>query len=210
MYRPSHFAVEDPATIARFLDAFPLLTLVQQGEQGLLANPVPMLRITEVGPELRLIGHVARANPLWQWAQAQPETLAIANGPNQYISPNWYPAKAEHHRVVPTWNYLSCHLYGRLRVFEDRESLLAVLNRLTSHFEATQPKPWQISDAPADYVDKLLGAIVGLELTVTRIETKFKLSQNHPKANQEGVLAGLATGSETDFGALRGWMRALL
>lgn len=210
MYRPSHFAVEDAEQIAAFLDACPLLHLVQTSAAGLVANPVPMLRLDAVAPGMRLLGHVARANGLWQLADTNPDVLAIASGPNQYISPNWYPAKAEHHRVVPTWNYLSCHLYGRLSTFDSRERLLDVLNRLTTHFEAAQPRPWSVHDAPADYIDKLLGAIVGLELTVTRIECKFKLSQNHPKANQDGVLDGLAAGAETDHGALREWMRQVL
>ncbi|MBT2868197.1 FMN-binding negative transcriptional regulator [Chromobacterium violaceum] len=193
MYQPSHFVEADPAVLLRLMRERPLATLVINGEAVPLANHLPLLAVEEAG-ELKLRGHVARANPLWQLLQAEPEALAVFQGDDAYISPSWYPAKAEHGRVVPTWNYMVAHARGTLRAVDDPAWLRTLLDALTGEREASFPQPWRVADAPADYLDKMLRAIVGVELTVGRLEGKYKLSQNQDEATRQSVRNGLAGG----------------
>jgi transcriptional regulator len=144
----------------------------------------------------RLLGHVARANP--HEAMTVDEALVIFQGVDAYVSPSFYATKAEHGRVVPTWNYEAVHVRGRLRWFSDRDRLLKVVDGLSSRFEAGRASPWSVADAPADYIERLLGGIVGVELTVTSVIGKRKLSQNQPAANHAGVVAGLQAGSPSE------------
>jgi transcriptional regulator len=189
MYVPPVFAADDPEALA-MLERTPFGALVTVGANGLGATQLPFL----IEPEpLRLIGHVAKANSIWRSGAAQG--LLIVQGADAYVSPSLYPSKAEHGRVVPTWNYEAAHVHGTLEWFEDRDRLLSVVERLTDRFEQARTHPWAVSDAPADYVETMLNAIVGVALRVTRIEAARKLSQNRSAADRAGVIDGLAKSS---------------
>jgi transcriptional regulator len=174
MYIPEMFAVTDEAEIAEMLRRLPLGSLVTHGPDGLFASHLPFVHDPRTGV---LAGHLARTNPHRSFA-GEGEALVIFQGANAYVTPSWYPAKGEHGRVVPTWNYETIHVYGRVIW-------------LTERFEAAQAKPWAVADAPADYIERLLGGIVGVELQIGRVEAKRKLSQNRPEADREGVISGL-------------------
>lgn len=185
MYNKPDFAADDAESIA-ILDGNPLAQIVVATPDGLFATPVPMIR-----RGANLVGHVARPNDLWQHPGA---ALAIFTGPDAYVSPNWYPRKAEHGRVVPTWNYTTVHVRGTLLIHDDDAWKLDVVTLLTDKFEASQPKPWKVADAPADYIAALMNRIVGIELVDLIIEGKRKLSQNVDEADHEGVRRALASG----------------
>jgi transcriptional regulator len=186
MYLPAHFAPDDEA-VRDLLDHHGAADLVTATPDGLLATPLPFVHDPAGN---RLLGHLARNNEHWR----QPvlgEALVIMRGPDSYITPSWYATKAEHGRVVPTWNYTTAHVYGTLTVHDDPDWVADVVRRLTDHHESTRPRPWSVDDAPAAFVAGQLRAIVGVELAITRIEAKFKLSQNRPPADVDGVIAGL-------------------
>ena len=189
MYTPAHFAERRPGELAALMRAHPLATVVVQGEDGLVANLLPLL-LDETRQVLR--GHVARANPLWRLAGEGLAALVLFHGPQGYVSPSHYPSKAEHGRVVPTWNYAVVEVHGRLRAIDDRAWLGDLVERLTAQHEAASAVPWRPGDAPADYLDRMLAAIVGVELAIERVAGKFKLSQNRDAADRAGVIAGLA------------------
>ncbi|MBL8436777.1 MAG: FMN-binding negative transcriptional regulator [Zoogloeaceae bacterium] len=194
MYAPKHFAIDDPALLHGLMRTYPLSTLVTHGPDGLDANHVPLvLRTAE--PSGRLVGHVARANPLWQDQDGEP-VLCIFQGPDHYVSPSAYPTKLETGKVVPTWNYAVVHAHGILRAIEDRDWLHGLVMEMTHHQEAALPAPWQVGDAPDDYIERMLGAIVGIEIEVTRLTGKWKASQNQPARNREGVVEFLSAGNE--------------
>lgn len=193
MYVPKHFAATDDQLAA--LLAAPIAgDLITPTADGLQATLLPWLHIPDPdGGPGRLQGHVARNNPHWQ-AEPIGESLVILKGPDGYISPSWYATKAEHGRVVPTWNYLICHAHGRLVVHDDVDWLDDLVRRLTDRHEGVQPggaEPWSVDDAPAKFVNGQLRAIVGVELIISRIEAKAKLSQNRPDADVIGVINGL-------------------
>ena len=190
MYLPAHFAQEDPALLHALMRDHPLATLVtlQGGEP--MADHVPLSFDADTQT---LRGHVARANPLWRAAAGQP-VLAVFCGPQAYVSPSWYPSKASTHKVVPTWNYTVVHAHGRLRVVEEAPWLHALVSGLTQQHEAARPQPWAVSDAPPDYVQQMLGAIVGVEIGVDKLLGKWKISQNRSAADRQGVAVGLAAG----------------
>lgn len=193
MYQPRHFVQTDPQAICALLDAHPLATLVHHDAQsGLVADAIPLLWQPDAsGTGGALQGHVARANPLWQQADGT-EVLAVFQGPQAYVSPGWYPSKAEHGKVVPTWNYCVAQAHGRLRAVQDPVWLHALLERLTRRHEAAQAAPWSVGDAPQEYLAAMLRAVVGIEITVTRLDAKWKVSQNRDPADRQGVVAGLA------------------
>jgi transcriptional regulator len=192
MYLPKHFAETDVAALHALMRARPLATLVTHGPADLNANHIPLSLVAdEATPYGMLHGHIARANPLAEEIAAGCPGLAIFHGPEAYISPNWYATKAETGRAVPTWNYTAVHAAGELRCIDDPEWILGQLNALTAEHEATQPQPWSVSDAPADYIEKMLGAIVGIEFRITRLTGKWKTSQNQPPANQASLIAAL-------------------
>jgi len=201
VYAPEPFLVTDPAEIDALLAQSRLCALVTGGEGGLFASHLPLLH--EPG---RLVGHLALANPHAARAADGAEALVIVPGPEAYLSPNWYPSKAVDGRQVPTWNYEAVHVRGRLRWFSDRERLLDLLRRLSERFEAGSPAPWRVEDAPADYIDRLLRGIVGVEVETLEITAKRKLSQNKPQADRAGVIAGLEAAGET---AVADLMRSL-
>jgi transcriptional regulator len=189
MYIPAHFQAT-PEQQSALLAAPGLVDLISPGPDGLVATPLPMLyQPADDGPG-SLIGHVARNNPHWRCA-GEPESLAIVRGSDAYVSPAWYPSKAEHGRVVPTWNYLVLHVYGRLVIHESTDWLRDLVTRLTAVHEAAVGSSWQVSDAPAAYLDGQLRAIVGIELQISRIEAKAKLSQNRSDADQVSVIEAL-------------------
>ncbi len=190
MYVPSHFAASDQQ-LSELLNSGALVDLVSLGSDGLISTPLPML-YRRSGAGLGVLrGHVARNNPHWSTLTADVESLAIVRGPDAYISPSWYASKAEHGRVVPTWNYLTAHVYGRLEVHDSPDWLRAMVTELTDVHEVASGSGWQVSDAPERFIDGQLRAIVGLELHITRIEAKAKLSQNRSEADRAGVRAGL-------------------
>ncbi|HBH51507.1 MAG TPA: transcriptional regulator [Planctomycetaceae bacterium] len=192
MYIPPAFREDRPEVLHAWIRAHPLGTLVTIGDQGLEANQIPWwLEVAETG-KLRLLGHVARANPLGQSSATQPEVLVIFQGPSQYISPGWYPTKQEHGRVVPTWNYVVVHAHGRVVFHEDPSWIRAQLERLTDQMEANQPRPWSVGDAPPEYIAALLKSVVGVEILVNRLEGKWKVSQNQPEINRAGVIRALS------------------
>ena len=191
MYVPRAFAVDDIKILHQQMQASPLPVLVSHASQGLLASHVPMLLNPDEGPCGTLYGHLARANPHWQDLAQDTEALVIFAGEQAYISPTFYPGKADHGKAVPTWNYLAVHAYGMAEVFDDAERLLALVSRLSDRHEANRPAPWAVSDAPADYVDSMLKAIVGFRLPITRLQGKRKLSQNRDARDQAGVRQGL-------------------
>lgn len=188
MYQPKHFEQTDTAALQALMRAHPLAMVCHAGPDGLTADHVPLVYDADRSV---LRGHVARANPLWQQAAGQP-VLAVFTGPQGYVSPNWYPTKAETHKVVPTWNYAVVHAHGTLQAHDDADWLLAFVTELTQRHESGRARPWAVADAPADYVQQMLRAIVGIEIAVARLDGKWKASQNRSAADRAGVAAGLA------------------
>lgn len=201
MYLPSHFEISDSATMRDFMRAHPLATLVVADASGLAADHIPLLVTGGDASGWRLAGHVARANPLWKKANSGIDCLAIFHGSQHYISPNWYATKKEHGKVVPTWNYEVVHVKGRLRAVDDVAWLRELLQRLTETHEAAQPEPWRLEDAPDKYIERMLQAVVGIEIEVCGVTGKAKLSQNQPVSNQESLIAALQKmGSSASIG----------
>ncbi len=186
MYLPKPFVENDVTEMHALMRTNPLATLVSHGPDGLNANHIPLLLV-----DGKLQGHVARANPLWKDGNVAGEVLMIFQGDESYISPSSYATKAEHGKVVPTWNYAAVHAYGELRVIDDPVWVLAQISALTAANEAALPQPWAVSDAPTDYIEKMLGAIVGIEIVITRLLGKWKVSQNQPAVNQASLIAAL-------------------
>lgn len=191
MYVPSQFRQEDLTALHELMGRVGFISLVTTTPNGMLATHAPVLCNTSDGPHGTLRGHIARANPQWKTADAGQEALAIFVGPNDYISPQWYEAKREHGRVVPTWNYVAVQAYGKITFSDDRDLLLDIVTRLTEKHEAASERPWRVSDAPAEYVEGLLRAIVAFEMPISRIEASWKLSQNRSEADRNGAIAGL-------------------
>jgi transcriptional regulator len=193
MYLPRHFTQTDMAQIAAFVDAAQSADLVTFDGAKPVSTLLPVIwdlpaRDDGYG---RLLGHIAIANEQWKTALPGAQALAIVRGPQAYISPGWYESKTRHGRVVPTWNYEAVHLTGTLAFHHDPEWLRAFVTRLTSTHESSREHPWAVTDAPPDYINGQLRAIVGVELTVTSVEAKQKLSQNRSELDREGVVAGL-------------------
>jgi transcriptional regulator len=174
----------------------PLATLVTWSAEGPEANHVPLLLDAEAGPRARLLGHVARANPLWREHPEGVDVLAIFHGPGSYISPSWYASKSEAGKVVPTWNYVSVHARGRLRVVDDPLWIRAQLDGLTAQNERGLEHPWRVEDAPADFIAGLIAAVVGIEITISTLQGKWKVSQNRPFADRVSVAAALRRGGD--------------
>jgi transcriptional regulator len=190
MYDVAAFRENRIDVMHALIRAYPLATLVTVSGGAAEANHLPLLIESDPAPHGTLRGHVARANPLWR----QPpdgEVLAVFQGPQAYVTPSWYPSKREHGKVVPTWNYAVVHVRGPLVVHDDRDWLLDLVSCLTDNQEAGRSQPWGVGDAPVEYIDRMLGAIVGIEIPVTRIEGKWKVSQNRAQPDREGVAAGL-------------------
>jgi transcriptional regulator len=199
MYTPAHFAA-DPDAVRALLARPVAANLITMTSQGLLATLLPFVFDPSVGEHGALLGHLARNNG--QWSEPPTgEALVLIQGADAYISPSWYASKAEHGRVVPTWNYSTAHVYGNLVVHDDPAWLDSLVRRLTDLHEAGSERPWAVDDAPERFIAGQLRAIVGVELRITRIEAKVKLSQNRPDADVDGVLAGLAARGQTESAA---------
>ncbi|WP_207484103.1 FMN-binding negative transcriptional regulator [Arenibaculum pallidiluteum] len=190
MYVPAAFRIEDLPELHAVIAQTGLATVVSGGAEGLVASHVPLLLDPAAGPLGTLYGHLARANPQAR-SIAAGEALAIFGGPDGYVTPSWYATKWETGRVVPTWNYVAVHAYGPVQVFEEPERLRAVVEALTERHEAGREEPWRVSDAPEDFLRGQLKGIVGIAIPIVRIEGKRKLGQNRPRADREGVVAGL-------------------
>ncbi len=191
MYNPKHFQESRPEVLGAFMRAHPFATLVSLGGDGLIGTHLPLLWDAEPDPHGTLTGHIARPNPHAKGARDGVESLAIFHGAQAYISPNWYPSKREHGKVVPTWNYVAVHAYGTLRIVDDAEWLRRLVTRFTDLHEGFSAVPWKVTDAPDAFIDQMLKGIVGIELVLTRVEGKWKLSQNRPEPDQVGTIAGL-------------------
>ena len=191
MYIPKHFEETRVDVLHALIETYPLATLITHSTRGLNANHVPMYLTPEPAPYGTLRAHVARGNALVEDLTENPDVLAVFQGPNAYISPSWYATKEETGRVVPTWNYATVHAKGRARAIDDPVWLRAQITALTERNEAPFAEPWSVDDAPADYIDKLIGSIVGVEIELHALHGKSKVSQNQPAANAAGVLAGL-------------------
>ncbi len=191
MYTPKHFEEPRIEVMHALMRERPLATLITMTSSGLNANHIPLHLVDTPAPFGTLRGHVARANPLWSDFAKEIEVLAIFHGPDSYITPSWYATKQETGKVVPTWNYAVVHAYGTLRVIDDAAWVRAQLEALTAHNEAGFSQPWSVSDAPREFTEKLLEAIVGIEIVITKLSGKWKVSQNQPAQNQASVIAGL-------------------
>jgi len=202
MYIPQHFAETRLEVLHALIRAHSLATIVTTGPAGLVANHVPLELDPESGPNGMLRGHVARANPVWREHAADQPVLVIFQGPQAYVSPAWYPSKRTDRRAVPTWNYAVVHAYGHPTLIEDREWLHGLVGRLTDRHEETRPDRWHVTDAPHDYIDRMLRAIVGFEIPIERLEGKWKMSQNHPAANRAGVVDGLRSAGDAESNAV--------
>lgn len=193
MYCPAAFRQDDLPSLHAQIHASGLAIVTSSGAQGLQASHLPLLLEPGEGEFGTLYGHFARANPHWRDLAAGAEALVVFSGADAYVHPGWYPAKAEHGKVVPTWNYIAVHAWGQAEVFDEPERLLKLVSRLSERHEQGRPQPWAVSDAPRDYIDSMLRAIVGFALPIRRLEGKWKLSQNRSSNDQAGVRTGLAT-----------------
>ncbi len=199
MYIPAHFNEGRIEILHDLIRRGGLATLVSMTGDGMIASHAPMMLDPDPAPYGTLIGHLAKANPHARSADPLVQTLVIFHGPEGYITPSYYAAKAEHGKVVPTWNYGAVHAYGVLEVFDDPVRLLAVVTRLTNQYETPRAAPWAVSDAPADFVQAHLRGIVGIALPIARLEGKVKMSQNRPAADQTGVVDGLRRDGRDDL-----------
>lgn len=209
LYLPSAFAETRVDVLHDLMRAHPFATVVVQTAEGLDATHMPVILKPDPAPYGTIEAHIARANPMWSAYNPAVEALVIFQGIEGYITPSWYATKAETGRVVPTWNYVVVHAYGPLRVIEDRDWLLRHVSELTDICESGRVEPWAVSDAPADFTEQLLGAVVGIEISITRLLGKWKMSQNRPARDREGVVAGLrAQGDERSLALARAVVEA--
>ena len=206
MYQPVYHREDDVARQAALIRARPLGLLITNGAGGLNANPIPLL-LEETDGALRLVAHMARANPQWREAG---EALVVFTDADAYVSPEFYATKKETGKVVPTWNYATVHVHGTLRAIEDRDWLRAQVNALTLAHEKDRAVPWAVSDAPDAYIDQMLRAIVGIEIAVSRIEGKWKVSQNRTPEDRAGVVAGLEAARDPGAQAVARMVRAAI
>ena len=200
MYIPAAFAESVKVKLYAFIRRYGFAVLASQGEGGLIASHLPLLLDAEAGPHGRLLGHMTRANP--QYRNLRGEVMAVFSGPHAYVSPSWY----EEGDTVPTWNYVAVHAYGTFHVVEERDGLLDILQRSVLTYESTRPEPWAF-DESAPYVEKLLGLIVGFRIEITRLEGKWKLSQNHSEARRRKVVRAMEGRPDDDSQAIAALMR---
>jgi transcriptional regulator len=192
MYIPAPFAANESARLAAVMQQCPFATVVTQDGPTSFASHVPVLWQAGRGEHGVLVGHFARANPQWRHFGPDREVLVIFHGPHAYVSPTWYQTQPS----VPTWNYVSVHAHGRARLIEEAGELTEVLRRTTDWFESGQPQPWTMDSLPADYLQRMVKGIVGFEIILTRVEGKFKLSQNRPPEDVAGVVAALSASDQ--------------
>ena len=208
LYIPPHFRETDKDRLQAEITRIGFATLTTVGPDGPLISHLPVVLDTTIGTFGQIRCHVARANPQWRDSELSKPALAVFMGPDTYVSPSWYPSKQEHGKAVPTWNYVSICARGRLEIFEDRDELAAHVAELSNLHEAALPQPWQVSDAPADYMERQLKGIVGFRFTIEALEGKMKLSQNRSEADRSGVAAALSTSPDGNAQAIAGMMTA--
>jgi transcriptional regulator len=201
MYQPPHHREDRLEVQHALIRAHPFGALVSLGSSGLVANSIPFI-LEPTPPYGVLKGHVARANSQWRDFDADVEALVIFQGVERYITPSWYATKRETGKVVPTWNYVMVHVWGRMRAVEDRDWLAAQTAALTAEHEGGRSEPWTVTDAPAPFVEAQLKGIVGIEIPIARIEGKWKVSQNRPEADRVGVVEGLREDGDTAMAEL--------
>jgi transcriptional regulator len=192
MYQPAHFVEEDLPTLHSLIKAHPLGLLISADADDLQANPIPFLLDANVGERGVLRMHLARANPQWQHLAQGAKALAVFQGSDAYVTPSWYQSKKDHGKVVPTWNYVSVQVRGKVRIMDDPIWLHRQLTALTAGHELGRSDEWSINDAPADFIEMQKRAIVGVEMEIEDIVGKWKVSQNRPVADRSSVAAGLA------------------
>jgi transcriptional regulator len=201
MYVPPHFAELRVDQLHRLIAEHPLGALVTSGPDGLDANHIPFHLDASSGSQGLLIAHVARANPVWKSVANGSEAMVIFRGPTAYLSPNWYPSKHEFHRQVPTWNYIVVHAHGRITIRDDERFVRGLVARLTRTHEAAEPQPWKMSNSSKEFIDTMLQAIVGIEIEVTRLIGKAKLSQNKDERDRKGAAERLASLGQQELAA---------
>jgi transcriptional regulator len=203
MYVPATFRETDPDALHAFMERNSFALLTSHGTEGLVASHLPLRVVREAGPFGHLSGHMARANP--QWRQVEGEVMAVFSGPHAYISPSWYEASG----VVPTWNYVAVHAYGSFHLVDDREALVEILRQTVDTYEGSRPEPW-VFDPSGDHVEGLLRSIIGFRVVITRLEGKWKLSQNHPEERRRRVVHALHGLGDEDSKAIAGLMESNL
>lgn len=197
MYTPKYHALTDVAAMRTHIAEHPLGAWVCTAHNQLMANHIPFVWDAQHGGHGRLLGHVSRANPVWRELASGAPSVVMFMGPDAYITPSWYPGKRAHGKVVPTWNYVTVHAHGMARAIEDTEWILDVINRLTDAQESRRDRPWKVSDAPAAYIDRMLRAVVGIEITIERLEGRLKVSQDEDEQDRLGTVEGLRRTSHT-------------
>lgn len=202
MYLPAHFEERRTEVLHELIHRHPLGMLVTLDASGLNGNHIPFELAAGPAPFGTLRAHVARSNPVWREFRADVEALVAFQGAQAYISPSLYATKREHGKVVPTYNYMVVHAYGPMRVIDDRAWVRALLERLTARHEAGRAQPWRLTDAPADYIDRQLSSIVGIEIPITRLIGKWKVSQNQPQENRDSVAQGLQEAGDENATAM--------
>lgn len=202
MYVPKHFEELDVSVLHALIESHKLGAWVTQEDNELVVNHIPFLIDSHAGEFGKLIGHVARANSVWQSFSKSVNSVVIFQGPQAYITPSWYPSKHAHGKAVPTWNYVVVHAHGIPRAIEDRDRLLEHVNQLTRTQELAQALPWNVSDAPSDYIEKMLSLIIGIEIPIAKIVGKWKVSQNRPYPDKLGTVAGLMARDDDDSRAI--------
>ena len=205
LYIPPAFRETDAAVLQAEIRRIGFASLTTTGPEGPLVSHLPVFLDTGIAPLGQLRCHVARANPQWRDSDLTKPALAVFMGPDAYVSPSWYPSKSEHGKAVPTWNYVAICARGRLEIITDRDALLAHVGELSNRHEAAFPEPWRVDDAPADYIEKQLRAIVGFRFTIEALEGKLKLSQNRAEADRASVAAALSASADQsarDVGAM--------
>jgi transcriptional regulator len=210
VYLPQQFEETDISVLHALIRANPLGAWVTLAGDGLVANHLPFLLDPADGAHGTLRGHVARPNLVWQALSGNAPAVVMFQGAAAYITPSWYPAKQEHGKVVPTWNYAVVHAHGRPRAVQDRDWLLRHVSALTAQQEAGQARPWQVTDAPPDYIERMLGGIVGIEIPLERLEGKWKVSQNRAEADRRGVVEGLLARGDEASRTMSGLVSATL
>jgi transcriptional regulator len=207
MYAVQHFSEESIPVMRAYLAEHPFAALVVNTANGPSVDHIPLEFEASLGAKGCLLGHIARSNQLWREFESGPG-LAVFSGHQAYISPDWYASKAGDPRVVPTWNYAAVHVSGTLRFFHDSDRIREILERLTDRFESNRPTPWRMNDAPPEFISQLAGAVVGIELEIEKMIGKWKLSQNRPLEDRDGVIAGLRREAGAGTAALADLMQA--
>lgn len=204
MYIPKYHAMDDLAAMQAHIQQHALGAWVCMTDSGLVANHIPFVLDRQWGRHGRLLGHVSRANPVWRALPDGAPSVVMFMGPNAYITPAWYPGKQAHGKVVPTWNYVTVHAHGLARAVEDPDWILDMLHRLTGAQEADRSDPWQVADAPMDFVRAKLRAIIGIEIAIDRLEARLKVSQDEDREDRLGTVEGLMQEKTTHAQAMAG------